>query len=49
MSNAAAVHYHFGGRDGLLGAVLARHLGPLAAPAATCSRPPSPTTPAPRR
>ena len=31
MSNAAAVHYHFGGRDGLLVAVLDRHLAPLAA------------------
>lgn len=29
MSNAAAVHYHFGGRDGLLVAVLERHLAPL--------------------
>lgn len=30
-SNAAAVHYHFGGRDELLRAVLQRHLAPLAA------------------
>jgi len=30
-SNAAAVHYHFGGRDELLRAVLERHLAPLAA------------------
>ena len=29
-SNAAAVHYHFGGRDELLRAVLAQHLAPLA-------------------
>jgi AcrR family transcriptional regulator len=29
-SNAAAVHYHFGGRDELLRAVLEQHLGPLA-------------------
>jgi AcrR family transcriptional regulator len=29
-SNAAAVHYHFGGRDELLRAVLDQHLGPLA-------------------
>src|SRR5262245_49404358 len=28
-SNAAAVHYHFGGRDELLCAVLERYLGPL--------------------
>jgi AcrR family transcriptional regulator len=28
-SNAAAVHYHFGGRDQLLRAVLDRHLGPV--------------------
>ncbi len=28
-SNAAAVHYHFGGRDELLRAVLDRQLGPL--------------------
>jgi AcrR family transcriptional regulator len=28
-ANAAAVHYHFGGRDELLRAVLDRHLGPL--------------------
>jgi AcrR family transcriptional regulator len=28
-SNAAAVHYHFGGRDELLRAVLDRRLGPL--------------------
>jgi AcrR family transcriptional regulator len=28
ISNAAAVHYHFAGRDGLLRAVLDRHLGP---------------------
>jgi AcrR family transcriptional regulator len=30
-ANAAAVHYHFGGRDELLVAVLERHLGPLPA------------------
>lgn len=30
-ANAAAVHYHFGGREELLAAVAARHLGPLAA------------------
>jgi AcrR family transcriptional regulator len=30
-SNAAAVHYHFGGRDELLCAVLERYLGPLTA------------------
>jgi AcrR family transcriptional regulator len=30
-SNAAAVHYHFGGRDELLRAVLERHLAPLEA------------------
>jgi AcrR family transcriptional regulator len=29
-SNAAAVHYHFGGRDELLRAVLDQYLGPLA-------------------
>jgi AcrR family transcriptional regulator len=30
-ANAAAVHYHFGGRERLLCAVLERHLAPLAA------------------
>ncbi len=29
-SNAAAVHYHFGGRDELLRALVDQHLGPLA-------------------
>jgi AcrR family transcriptional regulator len=29
LANTAAVHYHFGGRDALLRAVLDRHLGPL--------------------
>jgi AcrR family transcriptional regulator len=29
LASPAAVHYHFGGRDELLRAVLARHLGPL--------------------
>jgi len=28
-ANAAAVHYHFGGRDELLSAVVDRHIGPL--------------------
>src|SRR4030088_570509 len=28
-SNAAAVHYHFGGRDELLRALVDQHLGPL--------------------